>query len=166
MQPGAFGAICGIADTPQRHGRSIGQTLPRHRESRLIPYLSGLTMAYNSSYCASCGASGDVHEHHIVPRVHGGADQPTVYLCAPCHGRVHGRDFALDYVALQRVGIERARAEGKFKGRAPTARRKAPAVLQMKAQGLKPAEIIAKLGISSASYFRIIADPTMADMAT
>ncbi len=39
----------------------------------------------------------------------------------------------------QRAGVARARAQGKYKGRAPTARRKAGQVAALKAQGLERA---------------------------
>ncbi|MFS2179558.1 recombinase family protein [Rhizobium pisi] len=56
----------------------------------------------------------------------------------------------------QREGIAKAKAEGKYKGRAPTARIQASKVLALKAAGKTPAEIQATLGISRASYFRIV----------
>ncbi|MFL5014416.1 recombinase family protein [Rhizobium sp.] len=56
----------------------------------------------------------------------------------------------------QREGIARAKAEGKYKGRAPTARSQAAEALALKEAGKTPAEIQAMLGISRASYFRII----------
>ncbi|NEJ74926.1 recombinase family protein [Rhizobium phaseoli] len=56
----------------------------------------------------------------------------------------------------QREGIARAKAEGKYKGRAPTARSQAAEALALKEAGKTPSEIQAMLGISRASYFRII----------
>jgi DNA invertase Pin-like site-specific DNA recombinase len=56
----------------------------------------------------------------------------------------------------QREGIAKAKADGKYKGRAPTARSKADEVLALKATGKTPTEIQAALGISRASYFRIV----------
>jgi DNA invertase Pin-like site-specific DNA recombinase len=53
-------------------------------------------------------------------------------------------------------GIAKAKAEKKYKGRAPTARNQTEAVLKMKAAGHKPAMIVEELGISMASYFRIL----------
>jgi DNA invertase Pin-like site-specific DNA recombinase len=55
----------------------------------------------------------------------------------------------------QRAGIAKAKAEGKFKGRAPTARAKAAEVHRLVAAGCKPAEIIKLTNISRASYYRI-----------
>lgn len=55
----------------------------------------------------------------------------------------------------QREGIARAKAEGKYKGRAPTARRKANEVLQLKAEGIGATEIAKTVGIGRASVYRI-----------
>ncbi|MFS8048529.1 recombinase family protein [Rhizobium sp. BR 314] len=56
----------------------------------------------------------------------------------------------------QREGIAKAKADGKYKGRAPTARSKVDEVLAMKAAGKKIADIQAALKISRASVFRIL----------
>jgi DNA invertase Pin-like site-specific DNA recombinase len=58
----------------------------------------------------------------------------------------------------QREGVAKAKAEGKYKGRVPTAQRKAAEVVQLRGQGVKPEEIAAKLGISRASVFRVLKD--------
>ncbi len=65
------------------------------------------------------------------------------------------RDLMLE---RQREGIAKAKAEGKYKGRAPTARRKAPDVVRLKAEGLTGEAIAARLGIGRASVFRILRD--------
>lgn len=45
------------------------------------------------------------------------------------------------------VGIAKAKAEGKYRGRAPTARMQAEKVRQLKAAGVGPSEIARQLGI-------------------
>lgn len=56
----------------------------------------------------------------------------------------------------QREGIAKAKAEGKYKGRVPTAQRKAAEVAKLRAEGLKAEEIADKLKISRASVFRVL----------
>ena len=56
----------------------------------------------------------------------------------------------------QREGVERAQAEGRYRGRQPTARRKAAQVRQLQAEGIGPTEIARRLEISRASVWRIL----------
>lgn len=58
----------------------------------------------------------------------------------------------------QREGIAKAKAEGKFKGRAPTARAKAGEVEAMLASGESPTVVAKKLGIGRSSVYRAMAD--------
>lgn len=63
------------------------------------------------------------------------------------------RDLMLE---RQREGIVKAKAEGKYKGRAPTARARADEVLALRASGESGDAIAGKLGIGRASVFRIL----------
>jgi DNA invertase Pin-like site-specific DNA recombinase len=56
----------------------------------------------------------------------------------------------------QREGIAKAQAEGKYKGRAPTARRQADEVLRLKGDGMGTVEIAKRLGIGRTSVHRIL----------
>ncbi|WP_444455024.1 recombinase family protein [Rhodobacter capsulatus] len=56
----------------------------------------------------------------------------------------------------QREGIAKAKAEGKYKGRAPTARAKADEVLRLHGDGIGGTEIAKRLGIGRASVYRIL----------
>lgn len=58
----------------------------------------------------------------------------------------------------QREGIAKAKAEGKYRGRKPTARAKAKEVLKLRQEGLGGTEIAKRLGIGRASVYRIIGD--------
>jgi DNA invertase Pin-like site-specific DNA recombinase len=58
----------------------------------------------------------------------------------------------------QRDGIAKAKVDGKYRGRAPTARRLAPQVREMRASGVGASAIAAQLGISRASVHRIVAE--------
>ena len=66
----------------------------------------------------------------------------------------------------QREGIAKAKAEGAYKGRQPTARAKASDVLRLAAEGAKREDIAAQLGIGVASVYRILADAAHQDIAT
>ncbi|WPZ03078.1 recombinase family protein [Blastomonas marina] len=56
----------------------------------------------------------------------------------------------------QREGIERAKREGKYRGRQPTARRKLPEIVSLKEEGLTPPEIATRLNLSRASVYRLL----------
>jgi len=58
----------------------------------------------------------------------------------------------------QREGVAKAKAQGKFKGRAPTARAKASEVEAMLAAGERPAEVAKKLGIGRSSVYRAMTE--------
>jgi DNA invertase Pin-like site-specific DNA recombinase len=57
----------------------------------------------------------------------------------------------------QRVGIAQAKAEGKYRGRQPTARAKTKEVLSLKRQGVGATQIAQRVGISRASVYRVLA---------
>jgi DNA invertase Pin-like site-specific DNA recombinase len=56
----------------------------------------------------------------------------------------------------QREGIAKAKREGRYKGRVPTARRQAAEVARLKAEGVRPSEIASRLGIGRASVYRVL----------
>ena len=62
----------------------------------------------------------------------------------------------------QREGIAKAKAEGRFKGRVPVARRKAKDIAALAALGVGKQDIAARLGISRASVYRVLAEQTCA----
>ncbi|QLL42817.1 recombinase family protein [Sulfitobacter pontiacus] len=57
----------------------------------------------------------------------------------------------------QREGIAKAKAEGKYKGRKPTAKAKVADVQRLRAEGKGATEIAKALGIGRASVYRILA---------
>lgn len=61
-------------------------------------------------------------------------------------------------LARQREGIAKAKADGKYLGRVPTARRLAPQVRVIHGAGVKPFAIAARLNMSRSSVYRILAD--------
>jgi len=56
------------------------------------------------------------------------------------------------------VGIAKAKKEGKYKGRQPTARAKSDEILQLRERKFKIAEIVKLTGVGQASVYRILAD--------
>lgn len=56
----------------------------------------------------------------------------------------------------QREGIAKAKAEGKYLGRKPTARAKSEEVLKLHREGKTPTEIAAAVGIGRGSVYRIV----------
>jgi DNA invertase Pin-like site-specific DNA recombinase len=56
----------------------------------------------------------------------------------------------------QREGIAKAKAEGKYRGRKPTARARAAEIASLKADGVRPIDIARQLGIGRASVYRIL----------
>jgi DNA invertase Pin-like site-specific DNA recombinase len=65
----------------------------------------------------------------------------------------------------QREGIAKAKGEGKYKGRAPTAQAKAADVLRLAGRGMMRETIADNVGISLASVYRILADARKHDVA-
>jgi DNA invertase Pin-like site-specific DNA recombinase len=54
--------------------------------------------------------------------------------------------------------VAKAKQDGKYKGRKPTARAKAAEVIRLDAEGLQRTEIAERLGIGIASVYRALAD--------
>lgn len=65
-------------------------------------------------------------------------------------------------IARQREGIAKAKAAGRYKGRAPTARAKADQVQALSREGVRASGIATKLSISRASVYRILAEQAAA----
>ena len=82
-------------------------------------------------------------------------DTPTGKLMVNLLGSIaeFERELMLE---RQREGIARAKAEGKYRGRAPTARRQASEIIRLKKEGKTGKQIADAVGISRASVFRIL----------
>ena len=61
-------------------------------------------------------------------------------------------------LARQREGIAKAKAQGKYKGRAPTARAKTDDVLRLLKEGVRATDVARRLGIGRRSVYRILED--------
>lgn len=93
----------------------------------------------------------DLSQHPLDPK------DPTQMLLVRCMGAIG--QFERDRLAERRAyGIERAKKQGKYKGRKPTARAKTPEVLKLVERGFRPDEIAKQLEIGRASVFRILRD--------
>ncbi len=58
----------------------------------------------------------------------------------------------------QREGVAKAKLDGKYKGRKPTARAKAAEVIKLESEGVQRTEIARRTGIGVASVYRVLAD--------
>jgi DNA invertase Pin-like site-specific DNA recombinase len=66
-----------------------------------------------------------------------------------------GREGMLE---RQREGIAKAKREGRYKGRVPTARRQGAEIIRLKEAGVRPSEIAVRLGIGRASVYRVLGE--------
>lgn len=80
-------------------------------------------------------------------------DTPTGTLMLQVLGAVAEHERA-SMLERQRDGIAKAKAEGKYKGRARTAMAKAGEVERLLAAGVNPTEVARKLGIGRSSVYR------------
>lgn len=62
----------------------------------------------------------------------------------------------------QREGIAAAKADGKYKGRTPTARNQSAEIKALSSEGLGPVAIAGRLGISRISVWRVLNDKAAA----
>ena len=81
------------------------------------------------------------------------SDSPTGKLMLNLLGSINQFEVQL-LLERQRVGIEKAKAAGKFKGRAATARAKTDKIQELLASGMKPAAVAKQLSIGVASVYR------------
>jgi DNA invertase Pin-like site-specific DNA recombinase len=58
----------------------------------------------------------------------------------------------------QRVGIAKAKADGRYRGRAPTARAKIGQIKELHAAGMRASDIAVKLHVGRASVYRLLAE--------
>ena len=66
-------------------------------------------------FCVACGATKDLHHHHLVPLAAGGSDTDDnlITLCAEHHARIHGneKEFATSELIKKRLAEKRERGE-------------------------------------------------------
>ena len=109
-------------------------------------------------FCVICGTNKNIEHHHIVPVCKGGDDHPHNFLslCVEHHGMIHSvRPGSWAHrKELQRIGIEKAKKKGKFKGRQPTIDYKE--VEKLWDSGLGASAIAKQMGIHRDSFYRIV----------
>jgi DNA invertase Pin-like site-specific DNA recombinase len=66
----------------------------------------------------------------------------------------------------QREGVQRAKREGKYKGRAPTARAKSDDIVRLAGEGVKRGDIAKRLGVGVASAYRVLAEKRSSSLAS
>jgi DNA invertase Pin-like site-specific DNA recombinase len=81
---------------------------------------------------------------------------PTGRLMLTVFGGVAEFERAM-MLERQREGIAKAKAEGKYRGRAPTAKAKANEIKVLSAAGLGPTEIARRLDVGRSSVYRALA---------
>jgi hypothetical protein len=59
--------------------------------------------------CFECGATDNLHNHHVVPRSLGGTK--TIPLCERCHGLVHSLDYSTHHLTAKVQREKLARGE-------------------------------------------------------
>ena len=109
--------------------------------------------------CLNCENPAE-HMHHVVPKTLGGKEGANlVPLCGDCHNLVHDAKH-LNLKELQKAGIERAKREGKYKGRKRTIDRLA--ICYWNTQGLSTYKIANKMRISRMTVHRCLNEEGLA----
>jgi len=86
---------------------------------------------------------------------------PTGKMLITMFGAVAEFERAL-MLERQKVGIAKAKSEGRYKGRAPTARNKRLQMQELEATGLGASAIAMRLGVSRASVYRVLSEARLA----
>mgnify|MGYP001441828841 FL=1 len=109
-------------------------------------------------FCVICGTNKGVEHHHITPVCKGGTDHQHnfITLCPEHHGMIHSiRPGAWAHrKELQRIGIEKAKKAGKYKGRKPSIDRKE--LNRLWDSGLSAIEIAKQMNINRTTVYRLL----------
>ena len=110
------------------------------------------------AFCVICNTTKNIEHHHLIPVCKGGTDHEHNFLslCVEHHGMIHSvRPGSWAHrKELQRIGIEKAKKAGKYKGRKPTIDYKE--VEKLRNSGLGATEIANQMGIDRTSVYRIL----------
>ena len=67
--------------------------------------------------CFECRATGETHDHHVVPRSRGGTR--TVPLCLACHAKAHHRGKSMASGRLTSAAMQAKKERGECTGNPP-----------------------------------------------
>ena len=109
-------------------------------------------------FCVICGTNKNIEHHHITPVCRGGTDHQHnfISLCVEHHGMIHSISPGswAHRKKLQKIGIEKAKKNGKFKGRGQTI--DIAKIKELKGQGMGATAIANKMGIDRTSVYRLL----------
>jgi hypothetical protein len=100
--------------------------------------------------CFECAGEAH-HQHHVVPRVHGGTK--TVWLCSPCHGLAHSHNMPLPKLIKEGIAKARLKNGGQW-GR--TRQLPYPEIIKLYDKGMSGGDIARKLGIKVNSVYGVL----------
>jgi DNA invertase Pin-like site-specific DNA recombinase len=145
----------------------ISSVAPRAQLDAALDYLRDVDVLYVTKLDRLARSSRDLLNildrikrkgAHLVVGNLGSLDpeSPTGLLLITVLGAIAAfeREFMIE---RQREGIAKAKAEGKYKGRKPTAQAKAEDVRKLAAEGVEKTEIARRLAMHRASVYRILA---------
>ena len=109
-------------------------------------------------FCVICNTTKDIEHHHIIPVCKGGDDHPHNFLslCVEHHGMIHSlRPGSWAHrKKLQRIGINKAKKAGKYKGRKPSIDRKE--LNRLWDSGLSAIKIAKQMNINRTTVYRLL----------
>ena len=108
------------------------------------------------AFCVICNTTENIEHHHITPVCKGGDDHPHnfISLCVEHHGMIHSlRPGSWAHrKELQKIGIEKAKKAGKYKGGKKRIDEKE--VQRLWDSGLSAIEIAKQMNIHRDSVYR------------
>jgi hypothetical protein len=111
---------------------------------------------YPTSQEIACATQGLIDAGLIITGVEVLPDRTMRFQTALAGRRRTAKLSKIEAHAARLAGIEEAKERGVYKGRTPTAMRRAPEVLALLAEGCPKNEIGPRVGIGRSSVFRIL----------
>ena len=97
------------------------------------------------NFCVQCGATENLHHHHVIPKVKGGSDVQDnfITLCEKHHESIHNIQQCDNFFELGRIGRENARRNGVKFGCKPKYEHLYPQIIKMYCEEWKGTQTIA-----------------------